>query len=375
MICRVCERSASIEVVDLGEQYLSGYFPSPGEVVPKSRLRLVACRMCGLVQLDSNVPPSMLYGDSYGYRSSLNKSMVSHLSELASKVKYYAELEPNDLIVDIGSNDGTFLKNFTCKKIGIDPTAKKYREFYDKDTEVIPHLFHKTYIPRRAKAITSIAMFYDLEDPIKFAMDVYQSLDHGGIWAIEVANFPKLMAQGIYDNICHEHIEYYGIRQLKLILEKTGFSIIDVSYNDVNGGSIQVIASKSQSGTEFEVSLEPTNRDYDRYTRKVESHALRLREVVREYKPAGFGASTKGNTVLQYCGFTKNDIPFIVDVNPDKWGKETPGSHIPIVKEGQAEHYLVLPWHFRDNILANNPDKNFIFPFPNVEVLDAVHTV
>jgi hypothetical protein len=344
-----------------------------------------------------------MYGENYGYRSGLNPSMVNHLKSKIKSLEDFIKLKNEDIVLDIGSNDATVLNSYgsDCMKVGIDPVGFKFKEFYKNDTILISDFFSAEKIfeifeQKKAKIITSIAMFYDLEDPSVFVEDVFKCLDDEGIWHFEQSYMPLMLKTNSYDTICHEHLEFYSLHVVKNILEKSRLRIIDVIMNDVNGGSFAITACKQSSHFKsnnkiIEKILEDemalglnTLEPYKNFEQKMHKHKAKLLSLIDELlkdgkKIIGYGASTKGNVLLQFCGITKGQIPYIAEVNPDKFGAYTPGTNIPIISEKDAhdmkpDYFLVLPWHFRNNILEREHKfrKNggkFIFPLPIVEVL------
>lgn len=402
--CRLTGDKNLIPVVNLGNQYLTGVFPrSPKQSVTCGPLELVWSPQSQLLQLHHSYDLDEMYGDNYGYRSGLNNSMVTHLS---SKVKYLQELaslKPSDVVLDIGSNDGTTLNSYSSRdiiKVGIDPTASKFKQYYDRDIKVISTFFNaETFYncsDKPAKIISSIAMFYDLESPITFARDVSSCLEQNGIWHFEQSYMPSMLRRVSYDTICHEHLEYYSVSNIEYILHKAGMKILDVSFNSVNGGSFAVTAAKKDSiyspdsrlinwHLEQEKRLQlHTPAPYRRFEEQIYQHRCDLVDLLQLLKRsgstiAGYGASTKGNVILQFCGIDCDLLDYIVDVNPLKDGCITPGSHIPIVNEDYMndnlpDYFLVLPWHFRQNILQRERlllDKGvkFIFPLPEIEII------
>lgn len=405
VLCRICQSNNLQEIINLGNQPLSGVFPqNTHEFISSGDLKLMRCAECGLVQLGSSFPSEEMYGENYGYRSGLNSTMVNHLERIAKGLIRRIDLAPNDVICDIGSNDGTFLKNFeglSLGLIGIDPTAEKYRNHYPSGMEVVSDFFSsENYFAnqsKKAKIVTSIAMFYDLEDPVGFAIQVNEVLCEDGYWLIEMSYAPWMQTSGAYDTICHEHLEYYSLADLTRILKLSGFYIKDVSTNAINGGSITVLARKvSQSpadpsseyylwlATEESRSQVNTFESWILFAQRVESRRDSLRSLINEITNAGktlygLGASTKGNVLLNYSNLDKSLIPAIGEVNPYKFGRFTPGSHIPIIAEQDVlnqnpDYLLFLPWHFRENAIEKyksylTTGGRFIFPLPSVEVL------
>jgi len=404
-ICRVCQARAFDEIINLGSQPLSGVFPqSDAEIISSGDLQLLRCSKCGLVQLGSSFSSEEMYGENYGYRSGLNSTMVNHLERIAKGLVRKIDFNDGDVICDIGSNDGTFLNNFqgsSFELIGIDPTAEKYRDYYSSDVVVVSKFFSKesyfNHQSREAKLVTSIAMFYDLEDPVGFARQINDVLCEDGYWLIEMSYAPWMQSSGAYDTICHEHLEYYSLTDLINILKLSGFYIQDVSTNAINGGSITVLArkiSQASKNTPSEyfawlLAQETQNRvntveAWTNFARTVEARRDSLRSLVFEITQAGktiygLGASTKGNVLLNYSNLDKSVLPLIGEVNPYKFGRVTPGSHIPIVPEEEIlkmcpDYLLFLPWHFRENAIQKyskflTSGGRFIFPLPSVEVL------
>jgi len=344
-----------------------------------------------------------MYGKDYGYRSSLNQSMVRHLSFKVRSIERTYRPSSGDVVLDIGSNDGTTLKAYQAlglKRVGIDPTGQKFKEYYTDGLELIPDFFsaniYRNRFKEKAKIITSIAMFYDLEDPGLFVRQIAEILRPDGIWHFEQSYMPSMLRMNSYDTICHEHIEYYSLAPIKWLLESNGMKILDVQMNAVNGGSFAVTAclkdslpNPNQTVIDWLLDQEDrmglkTPRPYRRFEEHVFEHRQNLQQLIRSLnadgkKIFGYGASTKGNVLLQFCGFTEKDIPFIAEVNPDKFGSFTPGTKIPIVSETEAkamrpDYFLVLPWHFKSGIVAREEDfisggGKLIFPLPEIEIV------
>ncbi len=401
--CRVC-RSESIEVIlDLGIQALSGVFPKNTDPDPQSGpLEIGLCNICGLVQLMHNYPSELMYGDNYGYRSGLNSSMVRHLQNKALNIYNKYTKGSNSVILDIGSNDGTLL-NTLCgtgaKLIGIDPTSSKFAEFYEDNVIRIPSffssgLFNEISLP--ADIIFSIAMFYDLEDPVEFVTQISESLKDDGVWHFEQSYLVSMLDTNSFDTICHEHVEYYSFTVIENILAKAGMKVIDVELNNTNGGSIAITAAKFDSShsesfyvdwiRRYErVKLVDLNASLNAFTQRVNLQRQIIRDLVLKAKDRGMevwgvGASTKGNTLLQYCDLNSELITAVSDVNPFKFDRFTPGTKIPIkpekdMLEAMPEIAIVLPWHFKSTIVSGNQEflvrgGKLIFPLPNIEIVN-----
>jgi hypothetical protein len=402
--CRVGGGKTLVPVLDLGEQALTGVFPrKPTDPVTTGPLRLVWCPDSGLLQLDRSYNPSELYGDNYGYRSGLNQSMVRHLTQKTRELERLAEPKPGDVVLDIGSNDATLLKAYTTpglRRVGIDPTGAKFRQYYPDDMTLIPEFFSAAAFrgghDRAARIVTSIAMFYDLENPIGFAREIEQVLAPQGVWHFEQSYMPSMLRMTSYDTVCHEHLEYYSLSVVKRILDAAGLRPLDVKMNAVNGGSFAVTAVRAgdpRRGSERVVDwlLEQeermgldTPRPYRDFEERVYRHRSDLVRLLKMLaadgkKVLGYGASTKGNVLLQFCGLTTNEVAAVAEVNEDKFGAYTPGTHIPIISEAEAramrpDYFLVLPWHFKEGILQREAEflasgGRMIFPFPEIEIV------
>lgn len=407
--CRICGNRALEEVVDLGEQSLTGVFPQGRDIeVTRGPLRLLKCvnldsnASCGLLQLANSYDLKELYGNNYGYRSGLNKSMVDHLHRKIQKILSIVQLQKNDLIIDIGSNDGTSLQAYPSDNyqlVGIDPTGTKFQEFYPSHIKLIPDFFSSKIIPQyfgeqQAKIITSFSMFYDLEQPLKFMQEVFDVLADDGIWVFEQSYMPTMLETRSFDTICQEHLEYYGLSQIKWMTDRIGFRIINVELNDINGGSFSVTVAKQNSPYKLADNLDEllqqeherglaTLQPYRQFTAQIsifkEELLAFLRGARKEGKIVmGLGASTKGNVILQYCGITEQELPCIGDVNSDKFGCYTPGTMIPILPENEVlakdpDYLLVLPWHFKEFFLSCNHlrGRKLVFPLPKLEIVKA----
>ncbi len=411
--CRICGNSKLLPVLSLGEMAMTGIFPTGADSpVPRGPLHLVRCDAsaspdgCGLVQLLQTYRLEEMYGDRYGYRSGLNASMVRHLTGIAERMKRHVSLRQQDVVLDIGSNDGTLLASYPPGGpllVGIDPVAAKFRKYYRPDIEAIPQFFsadafRARFGAKKAKIVTSIAVLYDLEHPLQFMKEVRDVLDDEGVWCFEQSYLPSLLKQGAYDTICHEHLEYYALRQVQWLTDRAGLKILDVFTNDVNGGSFAVTVAKSSSSRgrppsalgwylESEVSMGLGGSEvYQAFRRRIDDEKTRLLALLDRIrgsgeKVVGYGASTKGNVVLQYCGIGPDRVSCIAEVNEDKFGCYTPGSGIPIVPEDEArslrpDYFLVLPWHFRDSIVRREEEflragGKLIFPLPAVEIVSA----
>ena len=409
--CRICGNDQFINVIDLGNQALSGRFPGKDEPdPPRAPLVLVKCDnsknhdACGLVQLKHSVPPLEMYTCGYGYRSGINTTMSDHLAGITRKVQGMVSLKKDDIVLDIGSNDGTLLKSYTAgdiRRIGMDPGGEQYRKYYPDTIRLVSDFFNaasfRTAFPGgKAKIITSIAMFYDLEEPMDFVKNIGEILDRDGVWVLEQSYLPTMLARNSFDTICHEHLEYYAFHQIDWMLRKNQLRAIGIEFNDINGGSFRVYVTHADSSlrpdrealdraVQSEQALKlDTARPYRDFCDRVEKIRTDLNTLLKAEKAKGrkiyvYGASTKGNVLLQYFNIDSSLITAAAERNAEKWGSRTPGTNIPIISEEEArkqnpDYFLPLPWHFRREFIERESEflkkgGKFIFPLPEVEIV------
>ena len=404
--CRICGGNELTSVFDLGNQALTGVFPrSQKQEITNGPVELVMCSSsggCGLIQLKQSYDISEMYGDNYGYRSGLNPSMVKHLHSKVAKIVSAGILNKDDLIIDIGSNDATTLRSFPSgryKLVGIDPTGSKFSKYYPSDIELIPDFFTSDVVKKhfgdvRAKVIMSFSMFYDLEDPVKFSREVRDSLANDGVWIMEQSYLPSMLKTNSFDTICHEHLEFYGLKQIDFIAKKVGLKIKDVEFNDINGGSfsVELVHNDSplkcnethvQKILDDEDSLGISNgKVFKDFSDRVHGEQKKLLDFLNDCKNqgkkvSGLGASTKGNVLLQYYNLDSSLISEIGEINEEKFGCFTPRTDIMMVPESEMleknpDYILVLPWHFREFFISMKKLKGrkLVFPLPNFEIVD-----
>jgi hypothetical protein len=407
--CRVCNSSVE-PIFSLGEQYISNFLTPEQPDGQKAPLELVLCCRCRLLQLRHTVPPDAMY-QNYWYRSGTNQTMRDALADIANKAGSLMHLQEGDSVLDIGCNDGTLLGSYQTNgiyKIGFDP-AENLAVFSRKVADKVVTGFFESeafyrnpelsgHLPR---VVTSIAMFYDLEDPNRFVADVKKVMHAEGLWIVQMSYLPLMLKQNDFGNICHEHLEYYSLQSFEYLLKLHDFMLVDVELNDVNGGSFRAYI-RNQSADESVFAAEPYRREasdrvcalrkeeakmgldkvepYREFAARVERikqdvSAFIKDHVLRNEKVYVYGASTKGNTMLQYFGLDNSLIGAAAERNPDKWGKVTVGTRIPIVSEAEAraakpDYFLVLPWHFVDEFTAREKDYlsssgRFIVPLPH----------
>jgi len=404
--CRICGGENFETIMSLGHQVMTGTFPkSEEEDVTGGPVDLIRCsadKGCGLVQLKQSYDLSEMYGLNYGYRSGLNASMVSHLHSKVDKILSLGVLDQGDLIIDIGSNDATTLKRYPrdhYELVGIDPTGIKFSSYYPPEIGLIPDFFSAEAVNKatkgiKAKVITAFSMFYDLEDPISFAKEIAGALDEEGIWIFEQSYMPAMLKTNSFDTICHEHLDFYGLIQIEWILDAAGLKVIDVEFNDINGGSFSITAALIESKRPQNIDLIEkilseeralclaTSAPYDAFKARISAEKDKFMHFLSDAKQAGqtvcgLGASTKGNVLLQYYGITKDLISQIGEVNEDKFGSFTPGTLIPLVSESDVldnnpDYIVILPWHFRE-FFVNLPalkGRKLVFPLPEFEIVE-----
>jgi len=409
--CRVCGSSALTKVIDLGEQYLQGSFVKPGKELPAMRkipTVLLRCdptkdeKACGLLQMEHSVPPRILYS-AYWYRSGTNQTMRDHLKGIADEVAGMIE-KKDARVLDIGCNDGTLLSSYPAGfvKFGIDPSdiAQEIKGGIKVVQDIFPsEQLNRLTEGRAFDVITSIAMFYDLENPVAFVKNIKSSLSAEGIWIFEMSYMPTMLKMNSYDTICHEHLEYYSLAVIEDILKRAGMKVVRVGMNDINGGSVRCYATHAENflftkkeyfqtleslrQEEFDLELD-TDKPYRNFQERINVHKDELTSLLKKLKSEGkkihiYGASTKGNTILQWCGIDRFIIDYAADRNPDKDGARTLGTDIPIISEVKSramkpDYYLVLPWHFKKEFLEREKETlaqgiGMIFPLPTIEVI------
>lgn len=407
--CRVCDGPFE-QVLSLGEQYVSNFLAPEQPDGIKAPLDLVLCKQCSLLQLRHAVPCNAMY-QNYWYRSGTNQTMRDALADIAHTAEQLINLQEGDTVLDIGCNDGTLLASYQTKdilKIGFDPAENLsifssqiadfiYEDFFTAET------FERNF-KVQPKIVTSIAMFYDLEDPNKFVSDVKKVMHSDGVWVIQMSYLPSMLKQHDFGNICHEHLEYYSLKSLEYLLNKHDFVIYDVQFNDINGGSFRIFVRnkdakeltlrkpynqqaanrvKAVRANEAKMNLGDAQSysEFATWTKRIKNDVMRFidSEVWKDRKIVVYGASTKGNTMLQYFGLNRSLIFAAADRNPDKWGLETVGTRIPIISEEQArnlnpDYFLVLPWHFIEEFKTREKDYllnggRFIVPLPHFTLI------
>ena len=398
--CRVSKKKDLISVGKFKGMSLTGIFPKKiNQKIPYLPFEIVYSKNSKLLQLKHNYNPNLLYGDNYGYMSRLNPVMIRHLKKKSKLLKKKNNLKKNDYILDIGSNDGTFLNFFNgFNAYGIDPSISKLKKNYNKNIKKIPFIFEKGFPlikTKKFKLISAIAMFYDLEDPVDFMYKIKRILKEDGIFHIEVAYLPEILKRFSYDTFCQEHYEYYSLLALEYLCKKTNMKIVDFGFNNINGGSVWLNithphsrfksdSKKIKKQIKIELKEKVNKADtYKSYFKKVLNHGNEINSIIKKinekgYNIYGLGASTKGNVILQNAKLDNTLIKGIFDVNKEKFNKFTPHSKIKILNEKKmknlkVDYVLLLIWHFNKFIVNKirkiNKNIKIIVPFPKIKII------
>ena len=401
--CRNCQSFRLKYLFSLGKLSYTGKFQKNNKInIKKTDVTLVICNECSLVQLLNVYNMKYLYNQDYGYRTGINKTMTMHMKKIQKILCAKADVGSGDFVLDIASNDGTLLNFYKNNiiKFGIDPLVSKYKKFYKNIDYKIADFFSinvikKYKIKKKFKIITALSVFYDIDDPNKFLKEVSSILDDDGIFLLEYADLFSIIKNKMFDTICQEHITYYSTKVILKILNKNDLRIFDVNRNSINGGSVQYYICKKKS--KFNTNISSLNYILKEETKlmldNVNTYKVFFRSILEIKNKLinyldnliesnkiihGYGASTKGNVLLQFFGINKKYLKFIADRNPNKYNLFTPGTKIKIISENNSrsmnpDYYLVLPWHFKSEILNRekkiiNKGTKFIFPLPKISI-------
>jgi hypothetical protein len=404
ILCRNCKNKKLEKLFSLGSLSFTGKFAKNKKVnIPKAEISLVKCKNCSLVQLNKSFNPKYLYGKDYGYKSGINKTMTTHLTNTVKLLSKKSKLKKNEYVLDIASNDGTLLNQYKkgVIKVGIDPIINKFSKYYKSINYAINDFFSLKSIKRNKlknefKIITALAVFYDLKDPNSFLNDVKSLIDKkNGIFLLEFADLLSLIKYKLFDTICHEHLEYYSAKVIVNMVKNNGMKVFDIHTNDINGGSIRFFICNENANfkinkkniekyltEEKKYKLEKKDT-YKSFFREINIIKQKLIKIIDKIKSEGktihgYGASTKGNVLLQYFKINSIQMPFIADRNPEKNGLYTPSTKIKIISEQSSrnkkpDYYLVLPWHFKKEILKREEKiiksgTKFIFPLSKIKI-------
>lgn len=395
-LCRSCKSSMLTPIISLGNQYLSD-FREDDTKPAQYPIDVIMCNTCTLLQLNETTPPSEMYHARYGYYSGVNQTMRTHLQGVVQEAILRSDLHDGDVVVDIGSNDATLLKNYpeNLTRVGFDPVSK-FAPFYEGITFVNDYFNKASYpLKKKAKVITAISMFYDLEEPNAFVRDLKDMLDEYGLLIIQQNYLAEMIGRNAYDNICHEHLEFYSLASLEHLLARHGLHVYHVETNSLNGGSFRVYVQheredriEDSSVMEMRVRESKLKLDklstYKEFAQRIERLRDRLYDFIQSEHAKGksfyvYGASTRGNTLLQFCGLDATLITAAVERNPEKWGKKIASSGIPIISEEQAraekpDYFLMLPYFFKEEFIEREKDfvkqgGHLLFPLPEMDII------
>ena len=403
-LCRNCKNNKFINLFSLGKMSFTGKFSKNYfHNVPSEYLNLLMCKKCKLVQLDRNFNLKYLYGKDYGYRTGINKTMTDHVQKIVKKCSTLVNLKAKDHVLDIASNDATLL-NFYPKKIitvGVDPVANKYKRYYNKINYTISNFFQitdikKLNLKKKFKIVSALSVFYDLRNPNKFIHEVKKILDEKGIFILEHADLFYIIKNNIFDTICHEHLGFFSSKIIIEMIKSNGLKVFDHEYNDINGGSSRYYICHQKANykikknnikasllKESKIGLH-SKKIFEVFFKKILKEKTKLQKLIKEINNKkltihGYGASTKGNVLLQFYDIVNKDVNYIADRNPLKYNLFTPGTKIKIISENYSrrlkpDYYLVLPWHFKEEILIREKKirqkgTKFIFPLPKMQII------
>ena len=392
--CLLCKSNNLKKIFSLGNLFVSN-FVKRDQIKKgiKAPLTLVYCPKCTLLQLSHIAPQEIMYKKFYWYRSGVTKIMREGLKDIYRSSLKYVNLAKNDVILDIGANDGTLLKFYSkkFKTIGCEPAKNLTKQLKKNCTHVLNDFWSYSKLKnmlkknglKKPKIITAIGMFYDLENPNKFIKDASNSLDKNGVFIAQLMCLKSMIEKNDLGNICHEHIEFYSLKSLKILFEKNGFEIFRIDENDINGGSYRIYCRKFKSGS-IKLKNENILKLMKGFIKRVKENKRKTVKFINKKIQEGkktylYGASTKGNTVLQYYNLDERKIPYGAERSSEKWGKYTIGTGIKIISEKKArdlnpDYFFVTPWGFIKEFIKRERDwlKNggqFIVPFPKFKLI------
>ena len=401
--CRSCNHRNFTRLFTLGKMSFTGKFTKNSkDSIPKEFINLIICKSCKLVQLDRNFDPKYLYDKNYGYRTGINSTMTNHVKMVADEAIKLVKLKKRDAVLDIASNDGTLLGFYKKNifRVGCDPLVKKYKKYYKNINIGIDDFFNfnaikKKKINKKFKIITALSMLYDLPDPNKFLKDIKKVLHADGVFILEHADLLSIIKNCQFDTICHEHLEYYSSKIITDLMRKHKLKMFDIKLNDINGGSKRYFICHEEAKYKYNNKVNKILKEeikfkldkvktFINFFKLINTQKTKLTKLIKKinYNKKsihGLGASTKGNVLLQYFNISNKQIKYISDRNPQKYNTYTPGTKIKIISEKlsrkiQPDYYLVLPWHFKTEILKRESlirksGTKFIFPLPKMKII------
>lgn len=392
--CLLCKNTKLISVFNIGNLFVSNFVKK--KYIKKgvrSPLNLLYCKKCTLIQLSHIAPQELMYRRFYWYKSGVTKTMRDGLKELYQSTIKHIELKKKDIVLDIGANDGTLLKyykkNYTT--IGCEPAKNLIKSLKRNCHYIIDNFWSyenifkliKKHKLNKPKIITAIGMFYDLENPNKFIKDAAKSLHKDGIFVAQLMCLKSMIEKNDIGNICHEHIEFYSLKSLKYLFENNGLEIFKLEENDINGGSYRIYCRKFSKGS-IKLKNENISLMMKQFAKRAKQNKNKIVNFIKNHKRLGkkiylYGASTKGNTVLQYYNLNSQDIPYAAERSPEKWNKYTVGTGIKIISEKKArelnpDYFFVTPWGFINEFIKRESNwlkkgGKFIVPFPKFRII------
>ena len=333
---------------------------------------------------------------NYLYQSGVNKPYVDHCAEMYDYLSHIVNFKDNDLVVDIGGNDGSLLKEFrkenrNLKYVNVDCSVSFIDVNEEAGIEYVNEYFGETTsLPYKAKLITSTNVFQHTEPIVSFVKGVKRNLSNEGVWCLEFPYIITTLANDNYDQIYHEHVYYFCLQNIVDLVEKEGMKVVNVSYHDMHAGTLRVISAKNSSRMQPDstvssfLNLEKTlTKEYCvkwgintmNKIREYEEYVIDLKR--KGYSIACFGAAAKGCVFLNSCGLDYTTIKFIIDDTPFKQNKFVPGTGIPVVsrdvlKDEKIDYIIILAHNFKDYImksLKGQYDGKFITMFPDIRIL------
>ena len=394
--CRLCHNKKLTQIYNFGNHYVSNFVQKKNiKKGVKAPLNLVYCKNCQLLQLEHSAPQELMYKKFYWYRSGVTNTMKIALKDIFLNIKKMSIMKKGDTILDIGANDGTLLKYFKNEgftTIGCEPAKNLTKELMRNSKFVINNFWDFKYLNnilkknklKKPKVITAIGMFYDLEDPSKFISDAAKSLDDNGVFIAQLMCLDSMIKKNDLGNICHEHLEFYSYPSLKYLFEKNGLKIMKIEENEINGGSYRIFCKKNikKSITYKENTSLKDIKGFIKRVKKNKKACINFlkRSKIDKKKVFIYGASTKGNTLLQYYGINSNIITYASERSPEKWNKYTIGTGLKIISEDYArtlnpDYFFVMPYAFIKEFIKR--EKNwikgggkFILPYPNFKIIN-----
>ena len=394
--CRLCHNKKLTQIYNFGNHYVSNFVQKKNiKKGVKAPLNLVYCKNCQLLQLEHSAPQELMYKKFYWYRSGVTNTMKVALKDIFLNIKKMSIMKKGDTILDIGANDGTLLKYFKNEgftTIGCEPAKNLTKELMRNSKFVINNFWNFKYLNnilkknklKKPKVITAIGMFYDLEDPSKFISDAAKSLDDNGVFIAQLMCLDSMIKKNDLGNICHEHLEFYSYPSLKYLFEKNGLKIMKIDENEINGGSYRIFCKKNIKKS-ITYKENTSLKDIKRFIKRVKKNKKACinflkRSKIDKKKVFIYGASTKGNTLLQYYGINSNIITYASERSPEKWDKYTIGTGLKIISEDYArtlnpDYFFVMPYGFIKEFIKR--EKNwikgggkFILPYPNFKIIN-----